>query len=379
MSERRACRRHAPRLTLAWAEEPGRARHFVWPKEGLLGGIFSGPEPDQPRETREPFDPSAFISEFVEALPKAPKAAGLSREERELIALMVERSKKAAAMQDNIIVALERLYGKPFADRFAENTFRTEQFQLRLLGEEEAAVGYRKALRGEYETALGRTPERVAAEQAAREIDTQERMYARFQRAESGRSDFDPTLLAGIKSAYENLDASMRQRLGPGWEGSSAGIEARTRLDESVMRTLYTARQEEMARAGGAALSPGVATPRLLVAQGTVPASAAGVGGVSPVSTQAGVLGFATQPVPGALPIFQGLAQERGLRNAQALEAWRTQYGGGLQAGLAGYGSQQNLLRDYYNNLARANLARYQESMELVGTFAGGGMGAAAI
>jgi hypothetical protein len=210
--------------------------------------------------------------------------------------------------------------------------------------------------------------------------------------------DFDPTLIRAIGQGYQSLDERLRQQIGPGWENSSAGIEARQALDEATAAALYSARQQTLDRAGarafafapgGTGLLPAVMTPspsmsRLLAAQSGVPVGALapynpgggqpagfmgagalpqfGLGQADLLGAGSGVLGMATGAIPGAMDLQSVLQQGR-------LQQGGIEANAALQAALAQYGLQGNLLRDFYNNQFQGARDQYNANAEAFGSF----------
>jgi hypothetical protein len=369
----------------------------------LITGAFHSPRPTSPGPQPFPEAPPGSEGPGFE-FPALPAYRDLTEEERELLALQLERSRKAAAMQDQIIASLERLYGRPFADEFAAQAFRTEQHQREQLELAAEALGLSRremrrgeerseALRSEYIARLGRTPEAEAARQAGREAlaaeelfqdfetslprrrEVASRMFDRWRKAERGESDFDPTLTRAIGESRQELDETMRRQLGPGWEQSTGGSRRKADLDQSVAETLYRARKQEMAEAmnpglyAGEVVGPSPSTARLLVSQSGVHPAA--LNAPSPITTSAPILSYATGPVPGALPLSSMMADERGRANQYGLNLYGTRYAGALQGALGRFRANQDLLRDYYNNLFRGRLAEFQESGDFYGSLIG--------
>lgn len=382
-----------------WGPTP--ARHLGT----LIAGAIFNPSPPKPAMLPPPTVTGPGGAQVPVEMPGAFQAREPTAEETRLEQLQVAQVEKQAKLQDEILGGLERLYGRSFADEFASQVYeqsRAEQARFRaaqpvqlaeiglqgaLVAEEAKGPERREALRTAYTAALGAPPEVVAAEQAKREVEAARRgdvtaglMFERFRKAATGASDFDPTLTQAIGEARQDLDSRMRAQLGPGWELSTPGQRAKQSLDQAIAGTLYQARRQEIASALGPGLyaaQPGPSTQGLLasgrsVSPGTFAPVAQQAG---PMGTTAGLLGYESSPLQGALGLSQLLGQERTAANQLAANIYGTQYRGALEAGLTGYRSNADLMRQYYADQAAANRARFaagqQEASQGIGIAAG--------
>lgn len=341
------------------------------------------------QNTSPSFNPEEFFNQLLESLGSGPGAREMTSQELELLDLEVARVRKAAALQDQVQAALEKLYGEPFATHFAGNVFRTEQFQRNQLdvadralarGERFAKRGEQRseALRSEYLRVLGQSPETIAAEQAKRENEAAKSLYGTFQeglvrqresaglaydrwrKALRGEEGANPVLERELSRQRQDLNDIGAAQYGPGWESTEFGRRATLARAESEGAQRYATNQDELGRlapywssVGGTGLASAVYTPspstsRLLVAQSGLPEASLAQGG-SPLTTSGPVLGYLSGQAPGAQGLSGMLQQNRQFGDTLDANRFNTLFGGGLAGLMAGYqdtlarGRQQQL------------------------------------
>ena len=193
---------------------------------------------------------------------------------------------------------------------------------------------------------------RLTGPDAERKREIERLMDERSLKALKGELEIDPALERGLKEQEETLRERLSAQLGPGFETSSAGIEAMRKFEESAEVLRSEARKGVLTLSEQLSLSRQGAD----IAQGgfNVGASQAQIPGISPLSTAG----------------FSFGAQNAGLQTQGALRSLISQplqTVGGLGQVAAGFQMPIGTMQQDRSMQLQANMQNAQNSMSMMG------------
>lgn len=268
----------------------------------------------------------------IEAPPPAPAAPGLTPQEEELLNLEYQlglanyQTVLDQQTQDAAVRAeLEALFGMPLSQLMAEQTFAQTGLFSSFQAAQQAELDRAEAERQAFIDATGMTPEDAQAQEAAYQIQIRGPLQARFLAGLSGTLPVSPALLRSLNEQETELRASLLEALGPGYETSSAGIQALADFSKRRAELETASREGAISEAEqfGFGLQP--ATERIRLArQGAM-------GGVGPQgSPLSAVLPFSQRNVYGSPSQFGDVRGGRAAQRAFEFAPMMAGYQGAL-------------------------------------------------